>query len=82
MVMQAIQAQSDALLRNCDSKPGKLLTTLLTFFSAMEEGFNKTGQYEALARKSDSELAALGLTREDLPRFVMFGKLQGVKFPR
>jgi hypothetical protein len=39
----------------------------------VEEGFNKAEHYEALARKSHSEPAALGLSREDLPRFVMFG---------
>ena len=72
--MQAIQAQSLVLLRSDDSKPSKILTTLTTFFSAVEEGFNKAEQYEALARKSDSELAELGINREDLPRVVMFGK--------
>jgi hypothetical protein len=41
---------------------------------AVSEGFNKAELYERLARKSDAELAALGLRREDLPRFVMFGK--------
>jgi hypothetical protein len=72
--MQAIQAQSVALLQNYDSKPGKSLATLATVCAAVEEGFNKAEQFEVLARKSDSELAALGLMREDLPRFVMFGK--------
>jgi uncharacterized protein YjiS (DUF1127 family) len=72
--MQAIQAQSVALLQNYDSKPSKILTTLATIISAVEDGFNKAQQYEVLARKSDGELAALGLTREYLPRFVMFGK--------
>jgi hypothetical protein len=72
--MQAIQAKSVALLQNCGSKPSKILTTLATVTSAVEDGFNKAEQYEVLARKSDSELAALGLKREDLPRFVMFGK--------
>jgi hypothetical protein len=51
-----------------------LLRTLKTFFSAVEEGFDKAQKYEALTRKLDSELAALDLSREDLPRFVMFGK--------
>jgi uncharacterized protein YjiS (DUF1127 family) len=72
--MQAIQAQSIALLQNCSSKPSKILTTLVTICSAVGEGIGKAEQYEVLAHKSDSELAALGLTREDLPRFVMFGK--------
>jgi uncharacterized protein YjiS (DUF1127 family) len=30
-------------------------------------------QYEALARKSDSEIAALGLSREELSRFIGLG---------
>jgi uncharacterized protein YjiS (DUF1127 family) len=72
--MQFGQAHFVALPQNFESNPSKVLTTLTTFFSAVEEGFNKAEQYEALARKSDSELAALGLSREDLPRFVMFGK--------
>jgi hypothetical protein len=57
-----------ALLHNLS----QVVTTLTTLFAAVEEGFNKAEQYEALARKSDSELAALGLSREGLPRFVMF----------
>jgi uncharacterized protein YjiS (DUF1127 family) len=73
-VMQAIQAQSIALLQNCERKQSKIISILAMFFSAVEEGFKKAEQYEALARKSDSELAALGVTREDLARFVMIGK--------
>jgi hypothetical protein len=76
--MQAIQAQPMALLRNCESKQSKIINTLATFFSAVEEGFDKAEKYEALARKSDSELAALGLAREDLPRFVMLGHRKGL----
>jgi hypothetical protein len=72
--MQAIQAQAFGTLQSYDSKPSKILTALGAFFSAVEEGFNKCEEYEALARKSDGELAALGKAREDLPRLVMFGK--------
>ena len=50
-----------------------------TFFSALvaafQEGFGKARHYQALARKSDAELARLGIRREDLPRAVMFGQL-------
>jgi uncharacterized protein YjiS (DUF1127 family) len=74
MVMQAIQAQTLAALQTYDSRSSKILTTLAALFSAVQEGLNNAEQYEALARKSDGELAALGVTREDLPRFVMFGK--------
>jgi uncharacterized protein YjiS (DUF1127 family) len=48
----------------------KVLATLRTFSAAVEEGFNKADQYEALSRKSDRELAALGLSRKDLLRFI------------
>jgi hypothetical protein len=61
-------------LQNCERKQSKIGTTLATIFSAVEEGFNKCEQYEALGRKSDSELATLSVTREDLARFVMIGK--------
>jgi hypothetical protein len=74
VVMQAIQAQSIALLQNCERKQSNIISILATFFSAVEEGFNKCEQNEALARKSDSELAALGVTRKGLARFVMIGK--------
>jgi hypothetical protein len=43
--MQAIQAQSIALLQNCERKPSKIVTTLATIFSAVEEGFNKCERY-------------------------------------
>jgi len=47
---------------------------LAALLSAFEEGFGKARRYQTLARKSDAELAELGLAREDLPRVVMFGK--------
>jgi len=42
-------------------------------FSAIEEGLVSAARYEALARKTNRELANLGVDRADLPRFVMFG---------
>jgi hypothetical protein len=42
-------------------------------FSAIEEGLASAARYEALARKTNGELANLGTDRADLPRFVMFG---------
>ena len=72
--MHTIQIRSLAALQSSDSKASKTLRTLASLFSAVEEGFNKAEQYEALARKSDAELAARGLRREDLPRLAMFGK--------
>jgi uncharacterized protein YjiS (DUF1127 family) len=49
-------------------------TWLATIAGAFEEGLRKAERYQSLARKSDAELADLGLRREDLPRVVMFGK--------
>jgi Mg2+ and Co2+ transporter CorA len=78
--MEIVQSDFVALVQNFENNRSKVLTTLTTFFTtlttvfaAVEEGFNKAEHYEALARKSHSEPAALGLSREDLPRFVMFG---------
>jgi len=79
--MEIAQSNFVALVQNFENNRSKVLTalttyftTLTTFLAALEEGLNKAEQYEALARKSHNELAALGLSREDLPRFVMFGK--------
>jgi uncharacterized protein YjiS (DUF1127 family) len=42
-------------------------------FSAIGEGLEGAARYEALSRKTNGELADLGVERADLPRFVMFG---------
>ena len=47
---------------------------LSALVSAFHEGVGKARRYQMLARKSDAELAELGVSREDLPRVVMFGK--------
>jgi uncharacterized protein YjiS (DUF1127 family) len=39
-------------------------------FDGVREGHELAARYEALARKSDSELARLGLRREDIPQAV------------
>jgi uncharacterized protein YjiS (DUF1127 family) len=49
---------------------------LNALLSSFAEGLGKARRYQALTRKSDAELAALGVRREDLPRFVMFGRSQ------
>ena len=41
--------------------------------SAIEEALVSAARYETLARKTNGELASLGVDRADLPRFVMFG---------
>jgi uncharacterized protein YjiS (DUF1127 family) len=48
-------------------------TFLAALLSAFREGIGKARRYQVLTRKSDTELAALGISREDLPRHVMFG---------
>jgi len=48
--------------------------SLGSLLAAASEGINKATLYERLVRKSDAELAALGLRREDLPRVVMLGR--------
>ena len=47
---------------------------LSALFAAFGEGLGKARRYQTLARKSDAELAQLGIAREDLPRVVMFGR--------
>lgn len=42
-------------------------------FSAIGEGLESAARYEVLERKTNGELATLGVERADLPRFVMFG---------
>jgi uncharacterized protein YjiS (DUF1127 family) len=49
-------------------------TFFATLVGAIEEGMRKAERYQTLTRKTDAELAELGLKREDLPRSVMFGK--------
>jgi hypothetical protein len=50
--MQFGQAHFVALPQNFESNPSKVLTTLTTFFSAVEEGFNKAEQYGQRARRA------------------------------
>jgi uncharacterized protein YjiS (DUF1127 family) len=51
---------------------------VLRFFSelasGLREGHTLATRYDMLARKSDTELARLGLKREDIPRVVFFGR--------
>ena len=43
--MQAIQIRSFAALLPCDSKPSRTISTLESFVSWVEEGFNKAEQW-------------------------------------
>jgi hypothetical protein len=51
---------------------------VLRFFSelagGLREGHALATRYDMLARKSDTELARLGLKRQDIPRVVFFGR--------
>ena len=43
-------------------------------FSGIREGLALAARYDRLASKSDSELARLGLRREDIPQAVLAGR--------
>ena len=51
---------------------------VLRFFSQLVDGLRQgqalAARYDTLARKSDTELARLGLKREDIPRVVFLGR--------
>ena len=51
---------------------------ILRLFSELVDGLREghalATRYDALARKSDAELARLGLKREDIPRAVFLGR--------
>jgi hypothetical protein len=51
-----------------------LVARLSLLASVIEEGFIKAQRYQALSRYSDRELARIGLTYQELPHFVMFGR--------
>jgi hypothetical protein len=40
----------------------------------LADGLEAAHRYERLAASSDGELARLGITREDVPWFAMYGK--------
>jgi len=50
-------------------------TTIAEFLAGAREGLEIQARYDALARKSDKELAALGLTRDQIGRAAVTGKL-------
>lgn len=49
-------------------------TTIAEFLAGAREGLDIQARYDALARKSDKELAALGLTRDQIGRAAVTGK--------
>ena len=52
----------------------RTIDVIRQFLIAMAEGFAAARRYERLSSLSDSELARLGLTREDVGWFAMYGE--------
>jgi hypothetical protein len=51
-------------------------TIIAEFCAGAREGLEIQARYDALARKSDKELAALGLTRDEIGRAAVTGKIR------
>jgi len=49
-------------------------TSIAEFLAGTREGLEIQARYDALARKSDKELAAIGLTRDQIGRAAVTGK--------
>jgi hypothetical protein len=52
----------------------RTVDTIREFVLAMAEGFAAARRYERLSSLSDAQLQRLGLTREDVGWFAMYGK--------
>ena len=50
-------------------------SSVAEFLAGARDGLEIQARYDALARKSDKELAALGLTRDQIGRAAVTGKL-------
>jgi hypothetical protein len=57
-----------------DYRAGSFRRFALNLINGFREALETLDRYEHLARKSDSELAALKLHREDLPAIAMNGR--------
>jgi hypothetical protein len=53
---------------------GTLRQTVSDFFGGIRDGLVLAARYDALASKSDAELARLGLRRSDIPQAVLRGR--------
>ena len=51
-----------------------ILGFLNNLAGGVREGITVAGRYDALAQKTDAELAQLGLRREDIPRAALLGR--------
>jgi hypothetical protein len=50
-----------------------VVRTVTSLPAGIREGCEIAAHYDALAYKTDSDLQALGIKREDIPAIVMFG---------
>ena len=57
-----------------DYRRGSVRRFLLNVINGFREGRDVSHRYEQLAHKSDAELAALNIRREDLPRIALSGR--------
>ncbi len=56
------------------ARPAGVLQYVSDFFDGIGEGLALAARYDRLSSKSDSELARLGLRREDIPQAVLAGR--------
>jgi hypothetical protein len=66
--MTAIAIQ---LLSNPHSDQSRLSRILLNFFEGLHEAFETMYRYEELSHRSDAELAARKIRRQDLPQIAI-----------
>ena len=63
---------SHGLAASGENPLARVFSTVSAFFNSVLEGWRAGMMYRELAAKSDSELAAMGLTRSGIARFVIF----------
>ncbi len=56
-----------------DYRRGSVVRLVLNFINGIREALEVASRYEQLSNKSDAELAALDMRREDLPRIALNG---------
>jgi len=66
-------ALSTSYLAKLADQVGQYLSDLA---AGVREGRELATRYDALARRSDAELARRGIKREDIPQIVMFGRVR------
>jgi uncharacterized protein YjiS (DUF1127 family) len=57
-----------------NSRLSALLRRIGEFFEAVEEAHEMAARYRSLSRLSNSELARMGIKREDIARVAIFGE--------